>query len=78
MYKAIIHRYGKPYIKLSERIDDLISSCEYLEDYGHGFVECYLDENNIILSDDSLQNVIGIRYNSRVGEHYDISDIENI
>ena len=76
MYKMIVHRYGAAYLEEDIKLESLIELGNHIELMGEGFVECYLDENDTILSDDSLQNVIGIEYNSRAGEKYDISGID--
>lgn len=77
MYKMVLHRYGKASLIEEEDLKSLIELGSLIEEDGEGFVECYLDESNKILSDESLKGVVGIKYDSRAGEKYNMSVFSN-
>jgi hypothetical protein len=69
MYKLVYWRYGSRKIEEFETFKDAKEESKCITDYGEGFVEGILDENNIILIDEK-DNLLVKFDNSRVGQEY--------
>jgi hypothetical protein len=70
MYRVVYWRLGVRHTESFDTLEDAKREFELISNFGYGFPECIMDENDVIVVD-GKKGVIGINHKSRIGEVYD-------
>ena len=74
VYTIVFDRYGKVEFEEVETRAEANRQFNFISEYGIGFPEFILDENNVIIRDGVQNNIICVRMPSQIGKKYDLEN----